>query len=318
MKLLLTGSSGFVGSALLPAMLAAGYEVVCAWRQIPSKCPTLVQSFSYPGLEFPVDWTPALEGVSVVVHAAALAHVLPGDQCNALHVFRRVNITGTLQLAQQAAAAGVSRFVFISSIKAMGEGRSQRRPYQADEELLPRDPYGLSKMEAERGLQKIAAETGMELVIIRPVLVYGPGVGANFQRMIQWLDRGAPLPLAAINNKRSFLAIDNLVDFIRLCIFHPAAANQVFLLSDGEDLSTSELLRQIAEALGRKSILFAVPRTLVKYAAWLFGQSYAYNRLWGSLTVDISKARQLLGWTPPLSASDVICKTVNHYLERAH
>lgn len=316
MKLLLTGGSGFVGSALLPALLSAGHDVVCALRKRPSVVPAQAQLFLYPGLDLPTDWREALQQVDVVVHSAALAHVLPGDQRNALHRFRQVNVAGTLQLARQAATAGVKRFIFISSVKAVGEGRSQRRPYHADELPQPVDPYGISKAEAERGLQQIADETGMELVVIRPVLVYGPGVGANFQRMIKWLDRGVPLPFAAIRNKRSFLAIDNLVDFVLLCVAHPAAANQVFLLSDGEDLSTSELLRRLAQAMGKKGMLIAIPGRWVKYAAWLLGQSYAYHRLWGSLTVDISKTRELLGWQPPYKPADVIDKTVRDYRER--
>jgi UDP-glucose 4-epimerase len=218
-----------------------------------------------------------------------------------LEEFRRVNVQGTLNLARQAAAAGVRRFVFISSIKVNGEATQLGRSFTADDAPAPLDAYGVSKMEAEQGLRELAAQTGMEVIIIRPPLVYGPGVKANFAAMMRWLQRGVPLPLGAIHNQRSLVALDNLVDLIVTCHTHPAAANQTFLVSDGEDVSTSELLRRMGQALDRPARLLPVPQSWLKLAAAMVGKSDVAQRLCGSLQVDISKTRQLLSWTPPLS-----------------
>jgi len=229
--------------------------------------------------------------------------------------FRRVNVEGTLQLARQAAVAGVRRFVFISSIKVNGEDTTQGIPFSPDGAREPKDAYGTSKCEAEQGLQALAAETDMEVVIIRPVLVYGPGVKANFLSMMRWLSRGIPLPFGAIHNKRSLVALDNLVDLIVTCIDHPAAANQVFLVSDGEDLSTTDLLRRMASALGKPARLLPVPAWLLEFGARLLGKQDLAQRLCGSLQVDISKTRELLGWTPPVSVDEGLRKTAQYFLE---
>jgi UDP-glucose 4-epimerase len=218
-----------------------------------------------------------------------------------LQEFRRVNVQATLNLARQAAAAGVRRFVFVSSIKVNGESTQPGSAFTADDAPAPLDAYGISKMEAEQGLRQIALQTGMEVVIIRPPLVYGPGVKANFAAMMRWLKRGVPLPLGAIENQRSFVALDNLVDLIVTCLIHPAAANQTFLVSDGEDVSTTELLRRMGQALGCTARLLPVPASWLKLAADMLGKADMAQRLCGSLQVDISKTRQLLGWQPPLS-----------------
>ncbi len=202
-------------------------------------------------LDSVTDWTAALQNIDVVVHAAARVHVMDDVVTDPLEEYRRVNVAGTLNLARQAVAAGAKRFIFISSIKVNGEGTTLGKPYRADDLSKPVDPYGISKMEAEQGLQQIAMETGMEVVSIRPPLVYGPGVKANFQAMIRWVNMGIPLPLGAIHNKRSLVALDNLADLIVTCIDHPAAANQTFLAGDGEDLSTTELLQRMAKAMGK-------------------------------------------------------------------
>jgi len=228
--------------------------------------------------------------------------------------FRKVNVDGTLNLARQAAAAGVRRFIFISSIKVNGEGSALGAPYLADAKPAPADPYGISKMEAEQGLRALAAETGMEVVIIRPVLVYGPGVKANFRSMMSWLNKGVPLPLGAIHNQRSLVALDNLVDLIVTCIDHPAAANQTFLVSDGEDLSTTELLRRMGAALGKPARLLPVPAFMLQAGAALLGKRDMAQRLCGSLQVDISKTRELLNWTPPVSVDQALAKTAAHFL----
>ena len=223
----------------------------------------------------------------------------------ALAAFRSVNVEGTDNLARQAAATGVRRFVFLSSVKVNGEFTQKGRPFTADDAPAPEDPYGVSKYEAEKLLRQIATETGMEVVIIRPPLVYGPGVKANFESMMRWLARCVPLPLAAVTqNRRSFVAIDNLVDLIMTCLSHPAAANQTFLVSDGEDLSTSDLLRRMGAALGHPARLFYVSPSMLKLGAQVVNKSGIYQRLCGSLQLDIAKTRQLLGWTPPVSVDE--------------
>ncbi len=219
--------------------------------------------------------------------------------------FRSVNVEGTANLARQAAATGVRRFVFLSSVKVNGEFTETGQPFTADDAPAPKDPYGVSKYEAEKLLRKIAAETGMEVVIIRPPLVYGPGVKANFESMMRWLMRGVPLPLAAMtNNRRSLVALDNLVDLIVTCLNHPAAANQTFLVSDGEDLSSAQLLKRMGAAMGHPAHLFYMPPALLKLGASVLNKPGIYQRLCGSLQLDIAKTRQLLGWIPPVSVDE--------------
>jgi nucleoside-diphosphate-sugar epimerase len=251
------------------------------------------------------DWTVALRRVDQVVHLAARVHVMNDKSLNPLAEFRQVNVEGTANLARQAAAAGVRRFVYLSSIKVNGEFTEVGRPFTADDAPVPEDPYGVSKYEAEQALHQIAADTGMEVVIIRPPLVYGPGVKANFESMMRWLERGVPLPLAAVTqNRRSLVALDNLVDLIVTCLNHPAAANQTFLVSDGEDLSTADLLKCMGAALGCPARLFHLPPGLLKLGAALVRKSGIYQRLCGSLQLDIAKTRQLLGWSPLVSVDE--------------
>jgi UDP-glucose 4-epimerase len=220
---------------------------------------------------------------------------------DSLSEYRDVNVHGTLNLARQAAEAGVKRFIFLSSIKVNGEQTQPGRPFRANDVPAPADPYGISKMEAEMGLRAIAQQTNMEVVIIRPPLVYGPGVKANFASMVKWLQRGVPLPLGAIDNRRSLLALDNLVDLIVTCTHHPAAANQTFLVSDGEDVSTSELLRRMGGALGRPARLISVPQRILESAAFLLGKEEMARRLFSSLQVNMDITCRLLNWTPPLT-----------------
>jgi nucleoside-diphosphate-sugar epimerase len=229
---------------------------------------------------------------------------------NGLKAYREVNVSGTLNLARQAAHAGVDRFVFVSSIKVNGEATQPGHPYTADDVPLPLDPYGVSKLEAEQGLRDIEEQTGMEVVIVRPPLVYGPGVKANFATMMCWLARGFPLPLGAIRNARSMVALDNLVDLLVTCLNHPAAAGQTFLVSDGEDVSTTELLRRTANAMGKKALLLPVPALVFKWGAVILGKYDVAQRLTGSLQVDITKTRRLLGWNPPLTLDQGLKKAV--------
>ena len=251
------------------------------------------------------DWGLALQGVDAVVHCAARVHVMQDDATDPLHAYCEVNVNGTLKLASQAAQAGVRRFVFVSSIKVNGEFTEVGKPFTADDVSAPEDPYGISKHEAERLLRQIAAETGMEVVVIRPPLVYGPGVKANFESMMRWMARGVPLPLAGVTeNRRSLVALDNLVDLIVTCLHHPAAANQTFLVSDGEDLSTAQLLKRMGAAMGQPARLFYLPPVVLKLGAALLNKPGIYQRLCGSLHLDIAKTRQLLGWTPPVSVDE--------------
>jgi len=230
--------------------------------------------------------------------------------------YRKINLEGTLNLARQAAKAGVKRFIFVSSIKVNGEGTEPGKPYTTESLAAPGDPYGVSKMEAEQGLQTLAKQTGMEVVIIRPVLVYGPGVQANFLNMMNWLHKGVPMPFGAIHNQRSLVALDNLVDLIMTCSEHPAAANQVFLVSDGEDLSTSDLLRRMGAALNRPARLLPIPGWILESGANLLGKQALAQRLCGSLQVDIRKTRELLDWTPPVSVDEALRKTAEYFLKR--
>lgn len=315
MRILLTGATGFVGRELLERMVShIDLQPVAVVRNSAAALTKDVATFRVAGIEGDTDWQPALEAVDAVIHCAARVHVMHDSSSDPLAEFRKVNVDGTLNLARQAARAGVRRFIFISSIKVNGEGTGLGKPYFADCHPAPLDPYGVSKMEAEHGLRDLASETGMELVIIRPVLVYGPGVKANFRSMMNWLRMGVPLPLGAIHNKRSLVSLDNLVDLIVTCIDHPAAANQTFLVSDGEDLSTTELLRRMSLALGKPARLLPVPAALLESAAAMLGKKNVAQRLCGSLQVDISKTRELLGWVPPVSVDQALRMTADHYL----
>lgn len=312
-NVLLTGASGFVGKAILELLLAQGHTVVAALRKEPSDLDPRVKVARFDGLDSSTDWRAILAGVGTVIHSAARVHVMNETDADPLTAFRKVNVNGTLNLARQAVAVGVKRFVFISSIKVNGEGTPKGRPYTADDVPAPVDPYGASKMEAEAGLRALAEETGLEVVIIRPVLVYGPGVKANFRAMMHWLDKGVPLPFGAIDNRRSLVALANLADLVLTCVDHPAAANQTFLVSDGEDLSTSGLLRRMAGALGRPARLLPVPSVLLQWGATLLGKQSLSQRLCGSLQVDIEKTRSLLGWKPPVSVDEALGLTARDY-----
>lgn len=302
-RLLITGATGFVGKAVCELTVRRGLAVKGSLR-IRGEVPSSIGSFVVGEINDATDWDSALLDVNAVVHLAARVHVMYDTLSDPLAAFRAVNVQGTLNLARQAAVAGVKRFVFVSSVKVNGEATLPGQPFTADDAPAPLDAYGVSKMEAEQGLRQIALQTGMEVVIIRPPLVYGPGVKANFASMMRWLQRGVPLPLGAIHNQRSLVALDNLVDLIVTCLTHPAAANQTFLVSDGEDVSTTELLRRMARAMGRPARLLPVPVSWLKLAAALVGKQDVAQRLCGNLQVDIEKTRRLLGWSPPLSLDE--------------
>lgn len=316
MRILLTGATGFIGRGLLKTMSTRGdLEPVAVVRDSGAGLSEHAATVRVAEIGANTDWQRALDGIDVVIHCAARVHVMHEKSSDPLAEFRKVNVIGTLHLARQAASAGVRRFIFISSIKVNGEGTEIGKPYLADCDPAPLDPYGVSKMEAEQVLRALASETGMELVIIRPVLVYGPGVKANFRSMMNWLSRGVPLPLGAILNKRSLVALDNLVDLILTCLNHPAAANQTFLVSDGEDLSTSELLQRMGTALGKPARLLPVPPMLLEAGASLLGKRAVAQRLCGSLQVDISKTREVLGWQPAVSVDEALRRTAEEFLQ---
>lgn len=311
MKILVTGASGFIGTALIRSLCDKDcFRIVAALRHQMTGVPTGVDFVKVNGLTAVTDWNMALAEVGVVVHLAARVHVMNDLSMDPLAKFRQVNVAGTLNLARQAAAAGVKRFIFLSSIKVNGESTLPGHPFSERDIPAPQAPYSVSKYEAEEGLRQLAKETGMAVTIIRPPLVYGHGVKANFQHMLLWVKRGIPLPLGAISNQRSLVALDNLIDFILTCIVHPNAADQTFLVADGEDLSTTELLRRVGLALGKPARLIPVAVSLLNLSATLTGKKAIAQRLCGSLQVDISKARELLGWTPPLSLDDGLRRAV--------
>lgn len=308
--ILLTGASGFVGKAVLRTAQQRGLKIRPVYRSKDSA----KGQFSFEivsGLDGETDWMQALQGVDVVIHAAARAHVMREEVVDPLHEYRRVNVEGTLNLARQAAAAGVRRFVFISSIKVNGESTQPDCPFYADDDPAPEDAYGLSKAEAETQLRLLDKKTGMEVTIIRPPLIFGPGVKGNFSSLINWVRKGLPLPLAGItHNQRSLVGIDNLVDLILVCTTHPKAAHQTFLVSDGQDLSTAELLRKIGKVLGRPTRMLWMPAGLIAFIASFVGKKVISKRLLGSLQVDIQKTSEMLGWKPKVGIDEGLRRAV--------
>jgi UDP-4-keto-D-QuiNAc 4-reductase len=313
MSVFVTGANGFVGRAVCAELRTRGTAVIAAMREPP---PTDAHAVRMPDLGPESDWTPLLTGRDIdrVIHLAARVHVMNDRVEDPLAEFRRVNTAGTLRLARQAAAAGVRRFVYVSSIKVNGEQTLLGHPFVARVERAPSDPYGQSKFEAERGLAAIAHETGMEITVVRPPLVYGPGVRANFLSMMRWIKRGIPLPFGAIDNRRSLVALDNLVDLLIVCTEHPAAAGKTFLVSDGEDLSTTDLLRRIGQALGKPARLVPVPPAVLTFAATLAGRADIARRLCGSLQVDVKETRSVLGWQPVVDVDVALRKTAAAFL----
>ncbi len=309
MRALITGANGFVGLRLCEEARRLGWMVRGAVRT-PFQFGRGIEQAAVGAIDGSTDWTVALRQIDVVIHLAARVHVLHNDSVDPLAEFLKVNLLGTENLANQAARAGVKRLVYVSSIKVNGEVTLQGAKFTEDGPAVPQDPYGVSKWQAEQALHQIAQSTGLEVVIIRPPLVYGPGVKANFAALMRAVQGGWPLALGSVQNRRSLVALDNLVDLILTCVSHPDAANQTFLVSDGQDLSTTELVRGLARAANMPARLMPVPVWALRAGATLLGMEGEVQRLCGSLQVDISKARRVLGWQPPVGVEEALRRAV--------
>ena len=310
MKIAVTGATGFIGRALCSHLaIVDDYIVVPAVSHVSG----LPHEIVVGNNNATMDWRSVLARCEAVVHLGARVHRMDMTPRNPLALYRASNTDTTLNLARQATESGVKRFVFISTAKVNGEGRES--PYTEIDPATPEDAYAISKWEAEQGLHQIARETGLEVVVLRPPLVYGPGVTANFLNMMRWLYKGVPLPLGAIHNRRSLVGLDNLVDFIVICLDHPAATNQTFLVGDGEDISTTDLLRRMAEALKVPARLIPVPQNLLEASLKLIGKNALAHRLCGSLRLDISKAETVLDWHSPLSVHEGLQRTADYFLQ---
>lgn len=307
-KILVTGANGFVGSALCDVLAGRAVDVVPVVRRASD-----LHQRSIGDMTSATAWGEHLTGCDAVIHLAARVHVMDDKSSNPLAEFRAMNVEATLNLARQATSCGVRRFVFVSSIKVNGEATTDQ-PFTAFDTPAPSDPYGISKMEAEQALLALSDATGLEVVILRPPLVYGPGVGANFLRLMQLVDRGIPLPLGSIHNRRSLVALDNLVDLLMVCALQPAASGQTFLVSDMHDVSIAELLDMLAAAMGRRSRLFRVPAWIITSAASMLGQSAAASRLLGSLQLDIRHTTSTLDWRPVVEMQEAVERTVAHFV----
>lgn len=308
MKVLVSGASGFVGRALCME-LALQHEVYGTTRHPDTVLPTGVSTVFFDGAAEMLDSIPDID---VVVHLAARVHVMAEHAANPLETFRHANVEMTQRLAQWAIARRVKRFILLSSIKVNGEATLPGQAFSEDDVPAPEDAYAVSKLEAEQALRSLCDGSHMEFVVIRPPLVYGPGVQGNFATMVRWVKRNLPLPLGAISNRRSLVALDNLVSFIETCLGHPAAANQIFLVSDGEPVSTTDLLRRIARALDVRLRLLPVPPDGLRFAASIFGRAAMADRLLGSLVMDNEKGRRLLGWHPPVTMDEQLRKLAQY------
>lgn len=313
-RILVTGANGFIGSALVPALIAAGFAVRRGVRGASEQRPREGETHAVGNIDETTDWNEALRGIEAVVHLAARTHVLRDTASDPLAAYRSVNVAGARQLATQAAAAGVRRLVFLSSVKVNGESTTMR-PYTEDDTPQPEDAYGRTKWEVEQALRTIERATGLQVVIVRPPLVYGPGVKGNFLRLLELVSRGWPLPLASVWNRRSLVYVGNLVDAILSCIKTPAAAGRTFLVSDGHDLSTPELVRALAKCLGVSPRLYPFPASILMLGASLAGKRDEAARLLGSLQVDSSRIRRELAWQPPHTIEAGLAETARWFLE---
>ena len=317
-KVLVTGANGFVGKALCRRLLQGGYapraglQSRALWPELQAATPGLCEFAVIGDLGANPNLNGALENVALVMHLAARVHIMYDDAVDPWKEYRRVNVEGTEALARAAAEQGVRRMVFVSTAKVNGESTSGRHFTEGDPPD-PQDPYAVSKWEAEETLRSVAAKTGLEVAIVRPPLVYGPGVRANFLRLMRLVERGVPLPLPDTKNRRSLIGVENLADFLAQCVSHPEAANETFMVSDGEDVSTRELIARLARALGRSARFLPVPEFAVRLGARLAGKEAAVNRLFGSLVINSDKARRTLGWQPPVTLDSGLAATARWY-----
>jgi UDP-N-acetyl-alpha-D-quinovosamine dehydrogenase len=312
MRVLVTGATGFIGRSLCESLARAGHDVRIALRSDRPVTGCISEKALVGEIDDRTDWIKALVGVDAVIHLAARAHVLRDVRANA-DLYFKTNERGTHCLARAAAHAGVRRFVYLSSVKVNGEGMPGH-PYTASDEPHPQDVYGVSKWLAEKRLLEIAAVSKMDAVIVRPPLVYGPGVRANFLRLLQWVDKERPLPLGAVRNARSLVSIWNLCDLLAVVLTHPAAAGRTWMVSDGEDLSTPDLIRRIATAMDRRVHLLRMPAALLRVCGTWTGKEADIERLCGSLAVDITQTCRDLQWTPPVPVDSALARTVDWYL----
>jgi nucleoside-diphosphate-sugar epimerase len=312
-RFLVTGANGFVGHALCKSLMQKGHDVGGVVRSNDVILDSGVSRFVVGDINSHTDWTAALDGVDVIIHLAARVHVMKETSQDALREFRSVNVSGTERLALSAAASGVKRLVFVSSIKVNGEETIAGHRYSELDVPMPKEPYGVSKWEAEQALQRIAQETGLEVVVVRPPLVYGPGVKGNFTQMMRVVAKGIPLPLASVNNLRSLVYVGNFVDALFKCATYPAAAGKTYLVSDAEDVSTPDLLRQLGATMKHPARLFPFPPTLLHLAGRMLGRSEQIDRLLGSLQVDSSKLRRELDWHPPYVLQQGLQATAQWY-----
>lgn len=314
-NVLVTGANGLIGNALCRRLLAKGWHVRGAIR-FPSKkaaLPLGVDTVEIGSIGPSTEWEPALEGIDTVVHLAARVHVMKAGTADPIAAYRNINVAGTKHLAHLASSKEVRRFVYVSSINVNGEGRAD--PYTEADQPAPVDLYGISKFEAEQELQSIADKTGLELVIVRSPLVYGPEVKANFLQLVKLINRGVPLPFAGVRNHRSMIFLENLVDALLICLTHPGAVGNTFLVSDGKDISTPELVQKISSALGKTPRLYPFPPKVLHLLAKALGRSRAASRLLDSCTVDSSKIHTELDWKPPFSMEEGLRETANWYLQ---
>ena len=314
MKVLVTGANGFVGSFLCDLLTRSDHYVIGAQRNVSDRIKNGWHTVSVGDIREDAQWTQVLNGVDVVVHLAARVHVMQEVTKHPLELYRQVNVHGTEKLARAAAISGVKRFVFLSSVKVNGEV-TEVHPFSEQSAEDPKGPYGISKWEAEQTLKQIAAETEMEVVILRPPLIYGPGVKANFLRLLSWVERGIPLPLASVNNRRSMIYIGNLANALSVCIDHPAAAGKTYLVSDREVVSTAELIRAIAAAKKKSARLWSCPVSILRILFRIAGKSAETDRLLDSLEIDHSKICLELGWQPPYTLQQGLLRTVNYTTE---
>ena len=319
-RVLITGADGFVGRAVCRRLLESGLTPraglwnASTWPVLKASTPGLDEFASIGDLGAKPDLRLVFQDISVVVHLAARVHIMHDKALDPLNEFRRVNVEGTEALARAAAVQGLRRFVFVSSVKVNGESTTGR-PFSEGDVPAPQDPYAVSKWEAEEALRRVSAETGLEVAIVRPPLVYGPGVRANFLRLMGLVKRGLPLPLPDTKNRRSLIGVENLADCLVRCVTHPEAANHTFMVSDGEDVSTRELVSRLAPLLGRSAWFLPVSERALRLVARLAGKEAAVERLLGSLEIDSSKVRQTLEWEPPVTLSRGLEAAASWYLE---